>query len=324
LADPKVWPALVIRSGAALASQYEDALAALLDDFSPSAVQDLRELPLPPGGLWDPTFPPPPEPPPAPLQWRVFFVSGSDRDAARHAIPATYPELELSTEDVSDEDWAARSQRALSAVRAGRFIVAPPWDVPRETDATVIVIEPSRGFGTGHHASTRLCLRALSEIDVRSARVLDLGTGSGVLAMAAFVSGAKQVIAVDIDPDAIDSARQSAKLNPRVGSIGWLVGDFRDRGWDVLSGGPFDVVLANLTGGMLMTSAARIRELIKSDGVLICSGFDEDEQPHVEQALALARRAQYTEDRWVGLALFSSARAPSPGAASDAADSSLQ
>jgi ribosomal protein L11 methyltransferase len=286
-----------------LASHEEERLAALLDDYQPSAIQDLASLPLPPGGLWDPTFPPPPEPPPAPLQWRVFFTTTSDRDSAAREVQSAFPTLAITSESVEDEDWAARSQKALTAVRAGRFIVAPPWDVPRETDATVLVIEPSRGFGTGHHASTRLCLRALSDVDVRGKRALDLGTGSGVLAMAAIRGGAKSVIAVDIDPDAIDSARESARLNPRVDRIGWLVGDFRDDGWDALSGGPFELVLANLTGGMLISSAARIRELLRRGGILICSGFDEDEAPAVEGALALTHCARYDEDRWVGLTL---------------------
>ena len=305
MADPKRWPALRIHSGTRLASDYDEGLALLLDDFAPFAVQDLTELPLPPGGLWDPTFPPPPEPPPAPLRWIVFFTTAAARDAAWSAVHDAYPELAVSSEDVADDDWAARSQRALTAVRAGRFIVAPPWDVPPETDATVIVIEPSRGFGTGHHASTRLCLRALSDVELRGLRVLDLGTGSGVLAMAAFVSGTREVIAVDIDPDAIDSARQSARLNPRIGRIHWLVGDFRDRGWDALAGAPFDVVLANLTGGMLRSSAPRIKELLRPHGLLICSGFDQDEQPHVETALALRRHAEFVEERWVGLVLDS-------------------
>jgi ribosomal protein L11 methyltransferase len=203
-------------------------------------------------------------------------------------------------------------------VRAGRFIVAPPWDLPSDTDATVIIIEPSRGFGTGHHASTRLCLRALSEIDVRGRRVLDLGTGSGVLAMAAFVSGARDVVAMDIDQDAIDSARDSAALNRRVAGIHWLVGDFRERGWEMLSGGPFDAVFANLTGGMLIASAERIRELLRRDGVLVCSGFDQDEQARVEQALGLSKRAEFVEDRWVGLILQGAADS------SGAADSTLR
>jgi ribosomal protein L11 methyltransferase len=303
LAEAKLWPAMVLRSDDVLPAGVEDAVAALLDDYAPIAIQDMTTLPLPPGGLWDPSFPPPPDPPPAPLEWRVFFSTADERDSAISSIIDAFTMLRVAREDVSDEDWAARSQRELTAIRAGRFIVAPPWDVPKPTDATVIVIEPSRGFGTGHHASTRLCLRALSDVDVATKRVLDLGTGSGVLAMAAFVSGARTVVAVDIDHDAIDSARQSAEFNPRVGNIGWLVGDFRDRGWEALSGGPFDVVLANLTGGMLTSSAARIRELVARDGILICSGFDEDEEPRVTEALALAPRARFVEERWVGLTL---------------------
>jgi len=303
LADDKRWPALIIRSGAVLASNDEDTIAALLDDFAPTAIQDLTELPLPPGGLWDPTYPPPPDPPPAPVQWRVFFSTADERDRARDAVRAAYPSLDLSADDVPDEDWAARSQRALTAVHVGRFIVAPPWDVPSESRAAVIIIEPSRGFGTGHHASTRLCLRAISEIDVTGRRVLDLGTGSGVLAMAAFVSGAREVIAMDIDQDAIDSARQSQALNQRIAGIHWLVGDFRDAGWEALVGGPFDIVLANLTGGMLISSAGRIRELLQRDGVLVCSGFDQDEQARVEETLGLSRQAEFLEDSWVGLVL---------------------
>jgi ribosomal protein L11 methyltransferase len=305
LADERVWLALRIESAGIADAALEEAVAASLDDFSPTAVQDLTELPLPPGGLWDSTFPPPPEPPPSALRWRVFFTTADDRDAALDALRSSHPHLTLNAEDVPDEDWAARSQRSLTAVRSGRFVVAPPWDVPDDADATIIVIEPSRGFGTGHHASTRLCLRALSGVEVRSARVLDLGTGSGVLAMAAFLSGAREVIAVDIDPDAIDSARQSAALNRRVGPIHWLVGDFRERGWDALSGGPFDVVLANLTGGMLISSAARVRELIKPGGTLICSGFSENERAAVEQALGLQTRDAFVEESWVGLILSS-------------------
>jgi ribosomal protein L11 methyltransferase len=303
LGEVRSWPALVIASNDVLDPTTEDALSGLLDDFHPTAVQDLTELPLPPGGLWDPTFPPPPEPPPAPLRWRVFFSNASDRDEARAAVAKAHPFLTIETQDVADEDWAARSQRSLTAVTCGRFIVAPPWDVPPASNATVIVIDPSRGFGTGHHPSTRLCLRAMSNLDLRGLRVVDLGTGSGVLAMAADLSGARQVIAVDVDTDAIDSARHSAALNPRVGPIHWLVGDFRDGGWDALTGGPFDAILANLTGGMLMSTGSRIRQLMRRDAILVCSGFDQSEQANVESALGLRKEAEFTEDSWIGLVL---------------------
>jgi ribosomal protein L11 methyltransferase len=177
--------------------------------------------------------------------------------------------------------------------------------VPEAGDATVVIIEPSRGFGTGHHASTRLCLRALSDIDVTGKQVLDLGTGSGVLALAAGFCGASHVKALDVDPDAIESARHSASLNPNGARIDWHIGDFRDRDWEALSGYAADVVLANLTGGMLISSATRIRELLTPGGLLVCSGFDESERPTVEHALGLRRIADYVEDGWIGLALRS-------------------
>jgi ribosomal protein L11 methyltransferase len=185
-------------------------------------------------------------------------------------------------------------------------VVAPPWAVPTDIPerSTLIVIEPSRGFGTGHHASTRLCLRALSDIDLRDRRVLDLGTGSGVLALAASLRGARQVVAIDVDPDAIDAARSSMALNPGASSIEWMVGDYRERDATPL-GDSWQVILANLTGGMLTVSASRVRELLAPGGHLIVSGFDERERADVEAALNLRNTAMFIEDGWVGLLLSS-------------------
>jgi ribosomal protein L11 methyltransferase len=303
LGESKVWPALLIES-ASVDLELPDLLSSTLDEFSLVAVQDLADQPLPPGGLWDPTLPPPPEPPPGPLDWRVFFANARDRDAAATAIRRTYPSLTISKEDVPDEDWAARSQRELTVISAGTFVVAPPWAVPTDIPerSTLIVIEPSRGFGTGHHASTRLCLRALSDIDLRDQRVLDLGTGSGVLALAASLRGARQVVAIDVDPDAIDAARSSMALNPGASSIEWLVGDYRKRDAIPL-GDSWQVILANLTGGMLIVSASRVRELLAPGGHLIVSGFDEGERADVEAALNLRNASMFVEDGWVGLLL---------------------
>src|SRR5436190_17952680 len=143
----KTWAALVLRASAV--DDSEDLVSAVLTDFSPVAIHDLAERPLPPGGLWDPTYPPIPDPPPIPLYWNVCFSDASERDRAADAIAAMLPALSIERVDLPDEDWAARSQQSLTAVRAGRFIVAPPWDLPPEgVDAAVIVIEPSMGFGT--------------------------------------------------------------------------------------------------------------------------------------------------------------------------------
>jgi ribosomal protein L11 methyltransferase len=312
LDERRLWPALTLATTSIADNPLVDGLSAVLDDYSPIAIEDLTPQPLPPGGLWDSTYPPPPEPPPAPLHWRVFFASAADRDAASAALRAVGIDLTLTVEDVSDEDWAARSQRALTAVEAGAFIVAPPWDVRASPGKTTIIVEPSRGFGTGHHASTRLCLRALSALSIRGLDVLDLGTGSGVLALAASLSGARSVVAVDVDPDAIDAARASDTLNPRARAIEWSIGDFRDPDWPPAAQRRWDLVLANLTGGMLRSSAPRIRELIAPGGRLVVSGFDLDERPEVERALALDLRLTFEEDNWIGLVLHADSCSLSP------------
>lgn len=292
------WPALVLR--AAAVDDSDELVSGVLTDFNPVAIHDLAERPLPPGGLWDPTYPPIPDPPPTPLHWNVCFSDAGDRARAAEAIRALLPALTVEAMDLPDEDWAARSQQSLTAVRAGRFIIAPPWDLPTQpVDATVIVIEPSMGFGTGHHATTRMCLQLLSAIDVSDLTVLDLGTGSGVLSMAAALSGARSVVGIDIDQDAIDSAESSAQLNTLPDTITFQVSDFRRQPPQ-----PADLVLANLTGGMLTSSAQAIASLVRPQGQLIVSGFDHSEVDAVTRAFgSLRETARLTEDSWIALIL---------------------
>ena len=294
----RTWPALVLRAKAV--DDSEEVVSGILTDFSPVAIHDLAERPLPPGGLWDPTYPPIPDPPPTPLHWNVCFSDPAERARAADAIHALVPGLTIEAIDLPDDDWAARSQQSLTAVRAGRFIIAPPWDLPEETvDATVIVIEPSMGFGTGHHATTRLCLRLLGEMDVSDLTVLDLGTGSGVLSMAAALSGARRVIGIDVDQDAIDSAESSAQLNTLPDTITFQVSDFRSH-----PPKPADVVLANLTGGMLTSSAQAIASFVRPQGQLIVSGFDHSEVDAVVRAFgSLNETERLTEDNWIALRL---------------------
>lgn len=305
MAELRVWAALAIEAPDTDASaEMADKIALLLDDWRVAAIEDLARLPLPPGGLWDPTYPPIPDPPPSPVRWRAFFESPEERDAAREAIARHLPELRLVPADVADEDWAARSQRSLTAVRAGNFIVAPPWDLPSDPhDAQVIVIEPSMGFGTGHHATTRLCLRALSSADLVGKTALDLGTGSGVLAFAAAIRGATSVLALDVDPDAIAAAKASAALNSLPICIDFEVADFRNRA-DLMA----DVVLANLTGGMFTLAALAVRRLVAPGGTLVVSGFDLSEEQQVRKALGRADvERRYEEDGWVAFGLEPSA-----------------
>jgi ribosomal protein L11 methyltransferase len=278
----------------------EDVAAFVLADFSPVAIHDLADRPLPPGGLWDPTYPPIPDPPPTPLHWSVCFGDPGERDRAADAIQNALPRLVIDRVDLPDEDWAARSQRSLRAIRAGRFIVAPPWDLPADAiGATVIVIEPSMGFGTGHHATTRMCLQLLSDLDLSDRTVLDLGTGSGVLSMATALSGARRVVGIDVDQDAIDSADASARLNTLPDTLSFELSDFRVRPPQ-----PADLVLANLTGGMLTSAATAITGLVRPHGRLILSGFDHTEVQGVVAAFpSFSEQRRLSEDNWIALAL---------------------
>ena len=220
-----------------------DRLYALLDEFEPSAIHDDDGT------------------------WRVFFRSSSTRDAAQAAL-AGVRGVNVSAVDVPDEDWARRSQEKLRAIDAGGLIVAPPWDVPRGGSAPVIIIEPSTGFGTGHHATTRLCLLMLQQLDLRGARVLDVGTGSAVLALAAWKLGAADVVAIDHDQDALDNARDNIARNGAAPSIDIIRDDL-----ETLRIERAEIVLANLTGAVLVRYAAELRGLATDGGYLILSGF---------------------------------------------------
>ena len=232
--------------------------------------------------------------------WRVFFHTPNDRRQAATSLHRQFPGCSLASVDVPDEDWAARSQASLRAVRVGNIIVAPPWDIAGGAHATTVVIQPSMGFGTGHHATTRLCLNHLQKLELRNHTAVDIGTGSGVLAIAASRLGATHVLAIDDDPDAIESAKENVALNPGVDvTLGVL--DLRQA---VLRG--FDIVLANLTGGLLVAAARSIQALAAPGGRLVLSGFVEGDEDDVLAAFAPAdidHRSQ--EEEWVCVTLRS-------------------
>ncbi len=226
-------------------------------------------------------------------QWRIFFTEAADRDAALADLRARFTHLQFDTLDVADEDWAARSQANLRAIQVGRIIVAPPWDVP-----ITLVIRPSMGFGTGHHATTRLCLAALQRIGLEDRSVLDVGTGSAVLAIAASRLGASTVTGVDDDQDAVQAAWDNLSLNPSA-QVALIVGDFR--AMDLVAA---DVVLANLTGGLLIQAARRLRDLTRAKGRLILSGFTVPEEQDVVAAFgAFSVEHRGEEEGWVCVTL---------------------
>jgi len=241
---------------------------------------------------------------------RLFFATADARQRAVDHL-RSIPDLTMAASDVSDDDWGARSQAAIGAVTVGALTIAPPWAIPAEPPANrdrLIVIQPSMGFGTGHHASTRLCLEHLQAIPLAGLAVLDIGTGSGVLAIAAARLGAAGVSAIDVDPDALTNARENIDLNGVGGRV--AVHECMLVDAPALLARRFDVVLANLTGGHLIREAHAFGTLAAPGARLIASGFQAPESDEVMRALETAGWTLTTiaaEATWVG-AMFSSLR----------------
>jgi ribosomal protein L11 methyltransferase len=268
----RTWPALDIHP-------VSELLQAALVDYDASAVDER-----------------------APEDWRVFFTSSVERDRAAAALRTEFPGITIESVDVPDENWAARSQASLRAVRVGNIVIAPPWDVPVDGDL-VIVIQPSMGFGTGHHATTRLCIDALQRLKVAGRTVLDVGTGSGVLAIAASLLGASRSVGIDDDADAITAAQENLELNPPAEAT-MLVADLRAT--DV---GSADIVCANLTGGLLIAAALTLQDFVARGGRLVLSGLMAVEEQDVLAAFptwTVEHRSE--EDEWLCLVLQSSVR----------------
>lgn len=255
-----------------------ELVLALVDDFAPTAVEDVA------GGI------------------SIFFTTAPRRDEARAAVAAALPDARLASREVDDEDWAKRSQQNLTPITVGRVTVTPPWfagaaQAEAAQAAIAVTILPSMGFGTGHHATTRLCLAALQSLDIEGARVLDVGTGSGVLAIAAAALGAREALGIDFDPDAIANARENLDLNPSVTGVRFDTVDVRDAALP-----PADIVLANLTGAVLLQNAALLRSAVAPGGTLIVSGLQTHERAGVLAAFAGATvRRQDEELDWVAL-----------------------
>ena len=166
------------------------------------------------------------------------------------------------------------------------------------SDGVVVIVYPSTGFGTGHHQTTRLCLRLLQQVELAGRRLVDLGTGSGVLALAAWRLGASDIEALDYDEDAIVNARENLRLNGAESAITLRQADLTVE--PILPG---DVVTANLTGAMLVAQAPSIGALVRPGGTLIVSGFLAHEVDAIGSTFApeLAYVEEAAEDTWRAL-----------------------
>lgn len=231
-------------------------------------------------------------------------VAQADRDLGHLQAFGLRPIGDLSARLLREADWANAWRAHFPVLRvARRLVIRPTWRRHRRgPDDVVLALDPGMAFGTGLHPTTRLCLAALESLADRGlvdgARILDVGSGSGILSIAAALLGASSILALDVDPIAVEASAANARRNR-------LVRRIRVREGSAPSGeGPFDLVLANLIASLLVSLAGGLAADLRPGGTLLASGIFADREAEVVAALdarglAIARRS--TEGDWVAL-----------------------
>ncbi len=190
--------------------------------------------------------------------------------------------LEIRVEGFENEDWSESWKKSFKPIRLGEHIViCPGWlECEHQPDDKVIEIDPGMAFGTGTHETTGMCAALIEKYVQPGQRVIDIGTGSGILAIVAAHMGAGEVLATDLDAVAVRVAAENAQLNGFGGKIDCRCGDLLDV-VDV-SG---DVVIANIIADVILMLAKPVRERIVENGIFICSGIQAERREDVRKAL---------------------------------------
>lgn len=208
----------------------------------------------------------------------------------------------LSERDCAQEDWMNNWKKYFHTAAVGRrLLIRPAWEeAVNPGDRAVLSIEPGPAFGTGTHATTRLCLEALEDFIFPGCAFLDIGSGSGILAVAAMLLGAGSAVGVDIDPTAVRTARENGLLNGFAEpALKFLQGDLTER-----VTGRYDVIAANIVADVITGLCGNIKEYMAPGGVFVASGIIDARESDVLRAfdsngLKIISRA--AEDGWVCL-----------------------
>ncbi len=230
----------------------------------------------------------------------TFYVEESENGFAQVAAvrialadlkkkhPEEYAPLLMTMDGIEDADWENNWKAFYKPLEiGGRLMVIPDWEEADSRGRVALRLNPGLAFGTGSHATTRLCLTELEKYVRRGMKMLDLGCGSGILSIAALLLGAESAMACDVDEKAVDIAYENAALNGVDRSrYTVLAGDvLGDSGFQKELGSGYDVVAANIVADVIIALAPNVHHLIKKEGVFICSGIIDTRAEEVRSAL---------------------------------------
>ena len=217
---------------------------------------------------------------------KCYLTDDEDGLTVLRRINAAYSDV--TTSYVEDSDWENNWREYYKPIEVGeKLVVVPEWEEAPQDGRLPLRLDPGLIFGTGSHATTRMCLAALEEFSKPGVRVLDLGCGSGILGIGALILGCDSCLGVDIDPKAPDVVMSNAALN----GIGvdkmtaWAGDIIADASLRARIGSGYQLVLANIVADVIIPLSAVVRQFMAPGAVFICSGIIEHRWPETEAAL---------------------------------------
>ena len=217
---------------------------------------------------------------------KCYLTDDEDGLAVLRRINAAYDDV--TTSYVEDSDWENNWREYYKPIDVGeKLVVVPEWEEAPQDVRLPLRLDPGLIFGTGSHATTRMCLAALEKFSKPGVRVLDLGCGSGILGIGALILGCDSCLGVDIDPKAPDVVMSNAALNG-IGTdkmTAWAGDIIADTSLRARIGGGYQLVLANIVADVIIPLSAVVRQFMAPGAVFICSGIIEHRWPETEAAL---------------------------------------
>ncbi len=221
----------------------------------------------------------------------VILRTSSDTTELEEKLQTLDIECSIEKEEKENEDWIKKYQESVAPIDVAEFYVHPSWYPPKEEKLNIL-INPALAFGSGHHATTYSCLQAISESVQSGDTLLDVGCGSGILALAASLKGAV-VDLCDTDPLAVESAKENFTLNKQNYNEIWV-------GSANKTEKKYDIVVANIIADVLKMIASELKSKLKSGGTLIISGIlDKKERIVTDAFLDLEMLQRIQKDEWV-------------------------